>query len=331
MSLEHVMSRTAGLSVGFILAPGFTMVAFVAFVDTLRLAADEGDRSRPIHCRWSILSHNMQPIRASCGIEITPTTELPDPRGFDYIIVVGGLLTAPRLDPSLCAYLKLANERKVALVGLCTGGFTLARLGLMDGYRTCVSWFHCGEFASEFPHLQVISDELYVVDRDRLTCAGGTSVVHLAAFLVERHNSKGQAAKALRILIENALQSERALQPQPLFTEETENLRVRKAMLLIERNLSTPLSTEFIARHVSISDRHLERLFLAEIGISPSTFALKLRLSNAYRLLETTRNSIIDIAVQCGFQSSSHFSRSFRGAHGMSPSQVRKQVCHGAA
>ena len=315
------------LSVAFILSPNFTMVAFSALIDTLRLAADEGDRSRPIQCAWTVLSHDMRPIKASCGIEVTPTSELVAPGNFDYIVVIGGLLDGPKIAPVLCEYIKRAASLHVPLVGGCTGSFTLARLGLMAQYRTCVSWFHCHQFASEFPALEVASDELFIVDRDRLTCAGGTSVVHLAAFLVERHCNKAQAAKALRILIEAMPLPANTPQPQPLFTEETDNVRVRKAMLLIERNLGTPLSTEFIAQHVRVSNRHLERLFLAAIGMSPSTFALKLRLSNAYNLLVTTNNSIIDIAMQCGFSSNSHFSRSFRGAHGKTPSQVRGQSC----
>ncbi|MDB5852668.1 MAG: GlxA family transcriptional regulator [Herminiimonas sp.] len=321
------MNVNTKLSVAFVLAPNFTMVAFSAFVDTLRLAADEGDRSRQIGCTWTVLSHDMRPIRASCGIEITPTSELPEPSNFNYIVVVGGLLDGPKIAPSLGIYLKRAAALGVPLAGICTGSFILARLGLMQQYRTCVSWFHYNHFVGEFPELEAISDELFVVDRDRLTCAGGTRVVHLAAFLVERHCNKAQAAKALRILIETRPLPANSPQPQPLLSDETDNLRVRKAMLLVERNLSTPLSAEFIAQHVNVSNRHLERLFLAEIGMSPSAFSLKLRLDNAYHLLETTTNSIIDIAMQCGFQSNSHFSRSFRSVHGMTPSQVRERSC----
>jgi transcriptional regulator GlxA family with amidase domain len=319
--------RNTKLSVAFILSPNFTMIAFSAFIDTLRLAADERDRSRPIQCAWTVLGHDMRPIKASCGIEVKPSSELVAPDNFDYIAVIGGLLDGPKLSPVLCEYIKRAASLRIPLIGVCTGSFALARLGLMAQYRVCVSWFHCHEFANEFPDLEVVSDELFIVDRDRLTCAGGTSVVHLAAFLVERHCNREQAAKALRILIEAMRRPANTPQPQPLFTEETDNVRVRKAMLLIERNLGTPLSTEFIAQHVQVSRRHLERLFLAEIGMSPSTFALKLRLSNAYNLLVTTKNSIIDIAMQCGFMSNSHFSRSFRSVHGKTPSQVREQSC----
>ncbi len=318
--------RKSKLSVGFMLAPNFTLLAFSAFIDTLRLAADDGDRSRPIHCEWKVLSHDMRPIKASCGVEVMPTSELVDAGHFDYIVVVGGLLSCLKMPAALNDYLLRAAAAGVAMVGICTGSFVLARLGLMKGRRSCVSWYVHADFTNEFPDLAVSSDELYIDDNDRLSCAGGASVVHLAAFLVERHCDKARAAKALRIMIEHAPLPSRTPQPQPLFTKETDNIRVRKAMLLIERHLSDPLPAEFIAKHVNVSVRHLERLFQAELKMSPLAFAFELRLNNAFNLLVTTKNSIIDIALQCGFLSNSHFSRCFRNVHGKTPSQVREEA-----
>ena len=319
------------LSVAFVLSPDFTMLAFSAFIDTLRLAADDGDRSRPIHCEWTVLSHDMRPIRASCGIEVIPTSELVDPAGFDYIVMVGGLLPSLKLPSALNEYLKKAAALQIPLVGVCTGSFVLARLGLMKGRRSCVSWYVYGDFTGEFPDLEASCDELFIDDTDRLTCAGGTSVAHLAAYLVERHCDKARAAKALRIMIEHAPLPSKTPQPQPLFTKETNDIRVRKAMLLIERHLSNPLSAEFIAQHVNVSVRHLERLFQTEIGMSPLAFAFKLRMNNAYNLLVTTQNPIIDIALECGFLSNSHFSRCFRSVHGRTPTQVREEAVRQAA
>ena len=72
--------------------------------------------------------------------------------------------------------------------------------------------------------------------------------------------------------------------------------------------------------------RHLERLFQNEIGMSPLAFAFSLRMNNAYNLLVTTKNQIIDIALECGFLSNSHFSRCFRSAHGKTPTLVREEA-----
>ena len=313
----------APLRVAFVLTPHFTLLAFSAFVDTLRLAADEGDRSRPIRCQWSLPSHNMRPVRSSCGVELLPTMELDDPGRYDYVVVIGGLLDGPGVSEPMLDYVRLAARRQVPLVGVCTGSFVLARLGLLEGRRCCVSWFHFAEFEARFPGVQASSDELFIIDRDRLTCAGGTSVVHLASHLVAQHCGPAQASKALRIMIEEASLAPMASQPQPLMSEPTNEPRVRKAMLLIERNLANPLSPAFVARHVGLGTRQLERLFRAELGTSPAGFALQLRLAHARHLLLATPQSVSEIALECGFVNRSHFARSFAKAYGKSPSTLR--------
>lgn len=315
--------RKSRLSVAFVLAPRFTLLAFSAFVDTLRLAADEGDWSRPIDCDWHVLGHDTQPIASSCGLKLSPTAELVDPRSFDYIVVVGGLLPYLKLDIQLCDYLRHAAALGVPLVGVCTGPFALARLGLMTGRRSCVSWYHHHDFVEEFPTLVVSSEELFIDDGERLTCAGGTSVAHLAAYLVKRHCDKSRALKALRIMIEHDHLPAETLQPMPPMTPPTTDVRVRKAILMIERHIGAPVSAEFIARHVNVSVRHLERLFLAEVGVTPLAFAFRLRMQTAHKLLVTTKEPVLDVALACGFLSNAHFSRCFKQTYGRSPSQVR--------
>ena len=319
------------LSVAIVLAPNFTLLAFSAFVDTLRLAADDGDGSRPILCSWTVVSHDMRPIRSSCGVSVLPTCELADPAQFDYVVVVGGLLGKPRPADPLIDYLRRAAAQAVPLVGLCTGSFVLARAGLMQGRRCCVSWFHHADFVAEFPHVAADSEVLYVVDHDRLTCAGGTSVVHLASQLVEQHCGREPAAKALRIMIEDVSLPAAAPQPQPLHTAKTDDPRIRRAMAVLERNLDKPVSIAFVARHAGVSSRQLERIFKDQLGSSPSAFALTLRLTHAKRLVAGTRDPIHDVALQCGFSSGAHFARQFRAAFGQSPIAWRNQCASGKA
>src|SRR4051812_30986309 len=85
-------SSSTTLSVGFVLLPNFTLIAFSSLVDLLRLSADEGDRSRPERCSWSVLAQDMNPITASCGLQVLPWETFQDPERFNYIVVIGGLL-----------------------------------------------------------------------------------------------------------------------------------------------------------------------------------------------------------------------------------------------
>ena len=162
------------LNVGLILTRRFTLCALGNFVDVLRLAADEGDRSRPILCAWKVLSPTMEPIASSSGIVVQPDEPLGDPARFDYLVVVGGLVDeVERLHTDTVRFLERAAAAGIPLVGVCTGTYVLHRAGLMDGYRACVSWFHHDDFLERFDGLKPVSDQIFVVDRDRLTCSGG--------------------------------------------------------------------------------------------------------------------------------------------------------------
>ena len=322
----------APLSVAFVLADRFTLSAFAGFVDVLRLAADDGDRSRPLGCRWAVLGRPGEAIRSSCGLEVLPQRALEAPESFDYVVVVGGLLHGgQRLVPGTQAFLQRAASAGVPLVGVCTGSFVLARAGLLDGHVVSVSWFHRDEFAAAFPELRVAADRQYVIDRQRITCAGGTRVVHLAADLVERHRGRAAATKSLRILIQGPQASSRALQPEPVLTRPAQDHLVRKAMLQLEDGLKGPTTVAAVAGSLGLSARQLERRFRADIGLSPSAFKLRLRLERAAWLLEHTDLSITRVALDCGYGDASHFSRAFGAHFGRRPSVLRRQARLGAA
>ena len=111
----------------------------------------------------------MDPITSSCGIVLQPDERLGDPSRFDYLVIVGGLVDeVENLHPDTVRFLTRAAEAGVPLVGVCTGTFVLHRAGLMQGYRACVSWFHHADFLERFDGLEPVSDQIFVVDRDRV-------------------------------------------------------------------------------------------------------------------------------------------------------------------
>jgi transcriptional regulator GlxA family with amidase domain len=261
------------LSVGFVLAQNFTLSAFSLFIDQLRLAADEGDGSRQILCRWSVMSSQPAAVPASCGVTVGRTHDFVDPAHFDYIVVVGGLLHhGPQIDRATEEYLKAAALRRVPLVGLCTGSFILSRLGLMEGRRCCVSWYHYQDFLEEFPDHRPIADRLFVVDGDRITCSGGGGTADLASFLIERHIGRSIAQKSRHVLLLDRARAGSDAQPHPPAAEGVSDERLRRAALLMEQNLTDPLPISRIAERLQLSTRQLERLFQNVLGVRPAVF-----------------------------------------------------------
>src|SRR2546430_2708924 len=181
------------LRVGVILAHHFTLSAFAVFIAHLRLAADEGDRSRPMHVQWSIMASRQASVPASCGVMIEPTSGFLPPESLDYVIVIGGVLHAgPQVDEATTRYLREVAATAVPLIGICTGSFILCRAGLMKGRRSCVSWYHYQDFLEAFPDQQVVADRLFLADGPRITCAGGAGAAALATHLIERHLGRSE-------------------------------------------------------------------------------------------------------------------------------------------
>lgn len=311
-------------SIAVVPLPNFTLASFSLFIDVLRLAADEGDRSRPIRHRWTVVAPALQAIRASNGIECMPWETLGDPMRFDYIILCGGLLRRRHdKDDQIIAWLKKADAAGVCILGLCTGVFTLAQAGLLDGRKVCVSWYHVHEFHEEFPHANVVATELMVVDGDRVTSAGGRGAADSAAWIIERHAGAAVARKALDILLIGSPSKGDQLQPRPPVADGIQNEIVRRAILLMEERRDRPLQIPALAKAVGIARRQLERLFLRETGSSPAAFGAKMRVQYAEWLLSSTETPLTEIALACGYADLAHFSRSYRSARGMPPSAWR--------
>lgn len=313
------------LRIGFLLADRFTLSAFANFVDVLRLAADEADKSRPILCDWSVLSHDQSPIRSSCGIRVQPDTRLRNGGGYDYLVVVGGLIGDYRpISDEALDHIRRAAAAGVPLIGLCTGVFILQEAGLLQGYRCCVSWFHHQDFLDRFDTETPVSDQIFVIDRDRMTCSGGHGAAHLAAFLVQRHIGRSAAIKSLNIMmIDDALSADRpqpGQQPGPRASDPL----VRRAILRMQQNIEIPRTIDELARELGVARRTLERRFRADLKCSPRKVYLDLRLDRALLRLRSTRDTVTSIALACGFCDAPHLVRSLKAERGLTPTEYRQ-------
>lgn len=312
------------LAIGIVLAENFTLSSFAIFTDLLRLAADDGDLSRQRRIRWEVMGRSAAPVRASCGVMVNRTSPFVDPRQFDYIVIMGGILHAgPQLDDAAAAYVRRAARLGVPLVGMCTGSFILSRMGLMRDRCACVSWYHYQDFVDQFPDQRVVADRIFLIDRDRITLPGGAGAADFALYLIDRHLGPALAQKAQQVLQFHTVHKGTDAPPHPPVTLNVKHPLVRKALLLMEQNLARPLSVDALAGELRLSSRHLERLFRSTLGLGPAGAYREVRMRYAAWLLTHSLRSVTDIALSAGFGDCAHFSRQFREVYGVPPSRVR--------
>jgi transcriptional regulator GlxA family with amidase domain len=328
-AVRPARERGSELDIGIVLWPGFPLLSLAGLCDALRHAADVGDQSRQVRCSWSVIGLGEQPAMSSCGVRVP--ADMPVGRAdtdHDYIAVIGGLL--PRLgdaDPHLVAYLRRAAAAGVPLIGICTGSFVLARLGLLGTHEPCIHRFHVEDWQAMFPGRPFRTDCHYHLQGDRITCAGGVSIIELATELVRQHSGADRAAKVIhQMTVKEGSQPSQVARRHALGYDSIDHEKMRRAVVLMEKNIATPLEIGVIARLVDTSSRQLERVFLAETGLSPSDHYRQIRLRYGRWLLTSTDLPVVAVAVECGFADASHFIRHFQRTYGTPPGRLRKAL-----
>jgi putative intracellular protease/amidase len=168
--------------IGFLLVPRFSMIAFTSAIEPLRLANRVSGRTL---YEWRLFSGDGRPIRASNEVEISVGGSYADARGLHTAIVCAGLDVQTFNHRDLMASLRRLSSFGAAIGAVCTGTYVLAKAGLLDGYQSTIHWENHSGLISEFPHLDV-SQELFEIDRNRLTCAGGTAAVDMMLSVITK-------------------------------------------------------------------------------------------------------------------------------------------------
>jgi len=311
----------------YVLTPAFTLLPLAGFADAVRHSSDEADRSRQIFCHWEILGHDLEPVTCSAGLSVAPWKTYARAGEYDYVVVVGGLLDQmDRIHPDTYAFLRHAHASGAKLVGLCTGSFTLARTGLLDGRRAAIHAHHRPEFVKMFPDVVPVENELYVSEGDILTCPGGTAAIDLAVEILMEHCGRSRGMKGLTAMVVDEHRAAHQVGRLPYQDlEECGNWRVEQAIKIMRQKLREPDTTERLAEMLGSTVRQLNRMFLKHAKASPQEVWRDMRLHHARWRLMNSKRTITQIAYECGFADSSHFSRSFKARFGETPRQYREQ------
>jgi len=312
--------------VGFILLPDYSMIAFANAVETLRMA---NYISRNTLYRWTVASPDQTTAVASNGLAVTATGDLPGLADCDMVFVCGGVNIRSHVGDKVRKMLRQCAASGVPMGALCTGAFALASAGLLDGYRCAIHWENLAAISEEFPKVR-FSNEVFILDRDRMTCSGGTAPLHLMLHLVRAsHGAKLVMDISEQFLVERLrASSDRQRIPQPECIGPGYQ-HLTEAAEIMAANIEEPLPLSELASAVGLSLRQLERLFHRYFKLNPAQYYMNLRLRRAQELLTHSSLLIMQVTVACGFQSSSHFCKAYRSLFGHSPSEERRR--HAAA
>ncbi|WP_245271273.1 GlxA family transcriptional regulator [Mesorhizobium sp. LNJC384A00] len=299
-----------------------------SFIDPLRYANRLSGRDR---FRWRLISDDGTPVMCASGVRVCVDASLDEeakllkskrlPEG---IVVCTGEGIEQYHSAPLVALLRFCARRNVRLYGLGTGAWVLAAAGLLSDTRCTIHWDTMAAFSETFEGLN-LTDALFVEQKGIVTCAGEFAAFDLAISSVEHRCGSDVARSVCRFLTADQWREGESCQSAPLglrFSGASEKLI--RIIRIMENSVDEPLTIRAIAQEQGLSCRQIQRLFLHHLKATPMRYYLLLRMARARQLLELTDMSVLQVAIACGFVSSSHFSKCFRDHFGESPSSLRR-------
>lgn len=308
--------------VTIIVTPSFNLAPTIGFLDPLRAANYLEGRAL---YQWKIVSIEGGLITASNGLAmVTSVIKAVDDATPELLMVSASWTPEAYGKPAMLAALRWHARRGVVMGGIDTGGFLLAAAGLLDGRRATVHYEHLDAFAELYPKVDVRED-LYMIDGDRMTCAGGIAATDLALQIIQKRQGPALANAAARYIFHDRLrapgerQESSGIEPVGASTPK----KLRDAIKIMGEHLEEQLTVPEIAGYVGLSQRQLERLFAENTGCSPIRYYRDIRLDRARGLITQTDMPVLEVALACGFSSPEHFSRAYRMRFGVPPREDR--------
>lgn len=303
-------------SVLFVLMPQFSMAAFSAAIEPLRIANQL--TGKPLY-RWELASEDGCAVKASNGVLVSVDAELGDTPRDAIIFACSGVEPQRETSKTIADWLRAQwrNGRRVG--GLCTGAYALAKAGILGGKKFTLHWENIPAFKEIFPDLNPI-EQLYAIDNRILTCAGGSAATDLFLRLIQDEHGTILARSVLNMCLIPIHREEADRQKQPHSSLiGTRNLKLNEIVTYFEENLEESIDLDHVGAIVGISRRQMERLFKKYSGTTPRGFLLDMRLQRGRELLAGTNLSVAEVAAAVGFSGSTHFSKRYREKFGNSP------------
>ncbi len=228
-------------------------------------------------------------------------------------------------DPAVLAAVARAAERGARLLSFCTGAFTLAQAGVLDGRRATTHWRWAGEFARRFPAVHLEPDVLFVDDGDVLTAAGSAAALDLGLHVVHRDHGAEVANAVSRRLVftghRDGGQRQFVERPVP----DVPDTSLAPVLAWARERLDRPLTVAELAARAATSPATLHRRFRAELGTTPLAWLTGERVTLACRLIERGELRLDHVAAASGLGTAANLRAQLRRHTGLSPSAYRRR------
>jgi transcriptional regulator GlxA family with amidase domain len=275
-----------------------------------------------------IVTSDGQPVMAINQVPVIPACAMHDIKDVDLIVIPSqSFFFDPQNETHIerIKWLKEWYQKGADLASICTGAFTLASTGLLDGKSATTHWGMAKQFRKAFPSVDLRID-LMVTDEGRLFCGGGiTADLNLSLYLIKKYCGREIALQSARCMLVDLDRISQA--PFAVFNPEKNHSdrEILKAQEWIEKNYRGSVSLEVLAEKTNMSSRQFNRRFKSATGETGIKYLQLVRVEAAKTDLINTDQSFDEISLNVGYENVSFFRRVFESNTNVTPAEYRKK------
>nr|WP_219825430.1 helix-turn-helix domain-containing protein [Nonomuraea typhae] len=271
-----------------------------------------------------VCAESRGPLRVVGGFTMQAEHGLDVLKNADTVIIPGANVHHPT-SPALITALQEAHRAGARIVSICSGAFTLAAAGLLDGRAAATHWKYADLLRTRHPKVHVNPEVLYVDDGDVLTSAGSAAGLDLLIHLIRKdHGANVANTVARRLVVPPHREGGQAQFIEAAVTPVEEDDGVTRAMAWALDHLTEQITVGRLAGEAHMSERSFIRHFKRQTGTSPLRWVISQRVAASLAMLESTSVPVEEIGAAVGFESPVTFRHHFTRAMHTSPSAYRR-------
>ncbi len=279
-----------------------------------------------------IVAKTAEPFTSVIGVPMTPQSAIGDNHDADVVIVCDIELPL-RGSPQgrwteEIAWVRAALARGALVCSTCSGSVLLAEAGLLDGCDAASHWSAAELFRDRYTAVHFRPDRILCDSGHEgrlLTAGGASSWQDLSLYLIGRYCGSAEAMRAAKIFLigdRSGGQLPFAAMTRP---RQHDDAVIAESQTWIADHYPEANPVTKMVIQSGLAERTFKRRFTKATGYTPVNYVQAIRIEEAKQMLETTQDSIDDIAADVGYEDPTFFRRLFKRITSLSPAQYRQR------
>lgn len=228
-------------------------------------------------------------------------------------------------EQSLLTWLAGQHGAGTVMCSTCAGAFILAAAGLLDNRDATTHWQLADQFSAKHPAVKLDSSKILINRGDLITSGGLMARLDLGFELIANLAGPAILRQLGKLLVvDTGMRQQRYYQSfSPRFDHG--DAEIIKAQHYLAKHIDRTVSMTSIAGHCHLGQRTFLRRFIRATGLKPTSYLQKLRIQQGCEHLETTTDTIEQIAARVGYEDAGSFRKVFAKIMGLTPKEFRSR------